>query len=90
MSFIELVQNVQQKPRHIRQRIFFISITICMAGVIALWLIVASRRLGVDMFGTSNQETQIKTAASPLDMLNGAPHPRRTAAWPLGRVCKEF
>ena len=69
MSFIELVQNVQQKPRHILQRIFFISITICMAGVIALWLIVASRRLGVDMFGTSNQETQIKTAASPFDML---------------------
>lgn len=69
MDFINSVQNIQQKPRHVRQRILFISVAVCMAVIIVSWLMVASRRINVDMFNASNTETQVKTAASPFDML---------------------
>jgi len=67
MDFIHSVQNIQQKPRHVRQRILFISVGVSMAIVVISWLMVTSRRIDADMFHAS--KTQMEASASPFDML---------------------
>jgi len=69
MDFVNSIQTIQQKPRHIRRRILFVSVTVCMAIVIAVWLMVTNRRIDTDMFTAPNIKTHTETAASPFDML---------------------
>lgn len=38
MNIFEKMENLQQKPKHIKKRILTITVTIIMAIIIALWI----------------------------------------------------
>ena len=70
MDFIRSIQNIQQKPLPVRQRILFVSVAIIMALVVISWVMVTSRRLGANMFDTrSRKETKQAAAESPFGVL---------------------
>lgn len=71
MSFIETIQNIQQKPRRIRQKILFISVTVCMALIITSWLMVANRRIPINLFSGATIKTQT-AGVPPFDILKNA------------------
>ncbi|OGZ44465.1 MAG: hypothetical protein A3J55_04460 [Candidatus Ryanbacteria bacterium RIFCSPHIGHO2_02_FULL_45_17b] len=69
MDFINSIQNIQQKPRHVRQRILFISVAICMVVIIISWLMVTSRRISGTMTNIPYEEIVTSAGASPLEIL---------------------
>ena len=69
MDPITAIQRLQQKPRHIRQRILFASVAISMTIIVVSWLMITSRRIDGDIINDPNKKVQTETAASPFNML---------------------
>lgn len=66
---MQSVQNLQQKPRHVRQRILFITVGLAMAVVITSWLMVTSRRIDADILKAGNTPAEMDSADSPFGTL---------------------
>ncbi len=55
MSFINLIEKIQNKPRHIRIQVLWLSVFICMLIVVSLW--VFSLKYSLLNVANTNEET---------------------------------
>jgi len=39
MSFIDFIEKIQQKPRHVRIQILWLSVFVCMLIIVSLWVV---------------------------------------------------
>ncbi|PJE64514.1 MAG: hypothetical protein COU90_01580 [Candidatus Ryanbacteria bacterium CG10_big_fil_rev_8_21_14_0_10_43_42] len=47
MDFFSFIARVQNKPKHIRKRILFISVALIMTSIIGMWLAVTRHSLTI-------------------------------------------
>ena len=69
MDFIRSIQNLQQKPPHIRKRILVVSVVVCMGLIVASWLMITNRRIDSIALNAPNKKAETKESASPFNML---------------------
>ena len=69
MDFIEKIEELQQKPDHIRRRILVISVTSIMAVIIGIWLLLLGRSLAT--VDTKTEKEQKNVALTPFALLGG-------------------
>lgn len=69
MDIIRTVNNLQQKPEHVRRRILALSVAICMIVIVGAWVMVESRRIGEGAISAAAKPTALEPSSSPFALL---------------------
>ena len=64
MSLIDKIENIQKKPEHIKRRILFVSVSLIMFVIIAIWATTFKMT-------TSGDKSPEGSIASPLAVFGG-------------------
>lgn len=69
MDIIRTVNDLQQKPEHVRRRILVLSVALCMIIIVGAWVMVEGRRIGEGAVSAAAKSTVPEPSNSPFALL---------------------